>query len=137
FDCMIYVGDPPTSSLLRRKMGDISFGLYASPQYIAQHGVPVSHEDVNNSDAVVYLRNGLPEQWSLRHKSARMYLSPRPKFNVNEYWMAKYLVVENSVVGYLPDFFVRREVDQGVLVSVLPQWRSEDTPVFAVYPSQR
>jgi len=137
FDCMIFVGDPPTSSLLRRKMGDVSFGLYASPRFIKTHGMPTTLEDINQIDGVVYMRNGIAEMWALRNKRKLVRLEPRAKFNVNEYWMAKYFTVEGLVMGYLPDFFVRYEVEQGALVPVLPEWRSDDTPVYAVYPAQR
>lgn len=67
FDCMIFVGDPPTSSLLRRKMGNVSFGLYASPHFIEQNGMPGTLEDVNTCHGVVYMRNGLPEPWRVRN----------------------------------------------------------------------
>ena len=128
FDCMIFVGDPPTSSLLRRKMGNVSYGLYASPHFIEKNGIPASLDEINSCNGVVYMRNGLPEQWRL---------NPHARFNVNEYWMAKYFAVEGLVIGYLPDFFVRYEVEQGGLVPILPEWRSDDTPVYAVYPQHR
>lgn len=137
FDCMIFVGDPPSSSLLRRKMGDVSYGLYASPHFIDQNGTPSSHEDINHSPGVVYMRNGMPERWTLKKDRKVVHLSPHARFNVNEYWMAKYFAVEGLVIGYLPDFFVRYEVEQGGLVPILPEWRSEDTPVYAVYPQHR
>ena len=41
------------------------------------------------------------------------------------------------VIGYLPDFFVKYEVEQGALVPLMPQWRSDDTPVYVIYPAQR
>ncbi|MBX3584866.1 MAG: LysR family transcriptional regulator [Rhizobiaceae bacterium] len=137
FDCMIFVGDPPTSSLLRRKMGDVSFGLYASPQFIEKNGMPSTLEEVNTCDGVVYLRNGLPERWRVRNDKRVVNLNPHARFNVNEYWMAKYFAVEGLVIGYLPDFFVRYEVEQGGLVPILPEWRSDDAPVYAVYPQHR
>jgi DNA-binding transcriptional LysR family regulator len=137
FDCMIFVGDPPSSSLMRRKMGDVSFGLYASPHFINQNGMPASHEEINRSDGVIYMRNGMPERWTLRKERKVVHLSPHTRFSVNEYWMAKYFAVEGLVIGYLPDFFVRYEVEQGGLVPILPEWRSEDTPVYAVYPQHR
>lgn len=137
FDCMIFVGDPPSSSLLHRKMGDVSFGLYASPHFIAANGMPASCDDVNRLHGVVYIRNGLPEQWTLRNGKKVVHLKPHARFNVNEYWMAKYFAVEGLVIGYLPDFFVRYEVEQNGLVPVLPEWRSEDTPVYAIYPAHR
>lgn len=137
FDCMIFVGDPPASSLQRRKMGDVSFGLYASPLFIQEHGMPTSVDEIDGQPGVVYLRNGLPERWRVRNGRRVVHISPHARFNVNEYWMAKYFAVEGLVLGYLPDFFVRFEVEQGGLVPVLPEWRSEDTPVYAVYPAHR
>lgn len=137
FDCMIFVGDPPASSLLQRKMGEVSFGLYASPAFIGKYGQPQSLDDIKSLEAVVYLRDGLPEKWNLRDGKKEIRLEPRAKFNVNEYWMAKYLVVETETLGYLPDFFVRNEVSKGILIPILPDLRSDNVPVFAVYPSQR
>ena len=137
FDCMIFVGEPPTSSMLRRKMGEVSFGLYASPRFIQLNGMPASHQDVNRANGVVYLRNGIPDKWVLRNRGKLVHLKPVAKFNVNEYWMAKYFTVEGLVMGCLPDFFVRYEVEQGVLVPIMPEWRSDDTPVYAIYPAQR
>ena len=127
FDCMIFVGDPPTSSLLRRKMGNVSYGLYASPHFIEKNGIPASLDEINSCNGVVYMRNG----------KRIVNLNPHARFNVNEYWMAKYFAVEGLVIGYLPDFFVRYEVEQGGLVPILPEWRSDDTPVYAVYPQHR
>jgi len=137
FDCMIFVGDPPSSSLMRRKMGDVSFGLYASPHFIKANGRPTAYQQINDAKGVVYMRNGLPEQWVLRNKRTVVQVTPHAKFNVNEYWMAKYFAVEGLVMGYLPDFFVRYEVEQGALQPVLPEWRSDATPVYAVYPAHR
>lgn len=137
FDCMIFVGDPPSSSLMRRKMGDISFGLYASPRFIESRGAPTTLDEVEGCDGVVYMRNGLPERWSVNEGGQSRLIEPHARFNVNEYWMAKYFAVEGLVVGYLPDFFVRFEVEQGGLVPILPHLRSEDTPVYAVYPQHR
>lgn len=137
FDCMIFVGDPPTSSLLQRKMGNISFGFYASPGFIEANGMPSTLDDIDGSDGVVYIRNGLPERWTVRNGDVTAHLAPHARFNVNEYWMAKYFAVEGLVIGYLPDFFVRYEVEQGGLIPILPEWRSEDTPVYAVYPQHR
>ena len=137
FDCMIFVGEPPASSLLRRKMGDVSFGLYASPRFVEAHGMPASLDDINRSSGVVYMRNGMPERWALRNQRNLVHLEPLAKFNVNEYWLAKYFTVEGLVIGYLPDFFVKYEVEQGALLPLLPQWRSDDTPVYVIYPAQR
>ncbi|MEO5757801.1 MAG: LysR family transcriptional regulator [Mesorhizobium sp.] len=137
FDCMIFVGEPPDSSLLRRKLGTVSYGLYAGPAFLKRHGALSSIADINGLDGVVYHRNAIPEKWTLRNGNQVAEIKPYSKFNVNEYWMAKYFAVEGSVLGYLPDFFVKYEVELEALVSVLPNWRSENTAAYVLYPAQR
>ena len=137
FDCMLSFGEPTNSSLLRRKVGDISYGLYASPDFIAANGAHDDIENINGQAGIVYLRNGLAERWVLQRKRKIIELRPYPRFNVNEYWMAKFFAVEGSAIGYLPDFFVKYEMEEGALVSVFPDWRSDNTPLYVMYPAQR
>ena len=112
---MLAFGEPTNSSLLRRKVGDISYGLYASPDFIAANGLPDEIESLNGQSGIVYLRNGIAERWVLQRRRKTVELKPYPRFNVNEYWMAKFFAVEGFAIGYLPDFFVKYEIDTGRL----------------------
>lgn len=137
FDCLIIVGEPPDSSLLRRKIGDVSYGLYAAPSFIKANGMPETIEQIGHLNGIVYLRNGIPERWVLRNKRQIVCLNPYPRFNVNEYWMAKFFTVEGAAIGYLPDFFVKFELDQRSLVPLFPEWRSDNVPIYVIYPALR
>lgn len=137
FDCLIFIEDLPDSSFLRRKLGTISYGLYANPAFLKRTGIPERLEDVDGLDGVVCMRNGIREPWKLRNGSRGEEIRPYERFNVNEYWLAKYLVVAGSGLGYLPDFLVKHEVESGQLVPVLPQWRSEAISVYVIYAPQR
>lgn len=137
FDCMIYVGEPPDSSMMRRKMGEVSSGLYASPRFIQRHGTPGSAQDIKNLDGVRYVRNGIPEAWKLVNNGQTLTVEAYSRFSVNEYWMAKYFTVEGSAIGYLPNFFVHYEVEQGAIVPLLPEWRSEKSSIYIIYPAHR
>ncbi|MBN9602055.1 MAG: LysR family transcriptional regulator [Afipia felis] len=137
FDCMIYVGEAPPSSLIRRKMGEIFYGLYANPAFIREFGMPRTAEDIAKLNGVIYLRNGIPEDWQLSKGSENINVKCHPRFTVNEYWMAKYFAVQGAAIGYLPDFFVHYEVEQGALVPVLPEWRSQESAIYTLYPAHR
>jgi DNA-binding transcriptional LysR family regulator len=137
FDCLIFVGEAPDSSYLRRKMGQASSGLYASPSFIARHGRPTAPDEIKGLDGVIYHRNGVPEQWQLQDGVESVGVECYPRFNVNEYWMAKYFAVEGAAIGYLPDFFVHYEVELGALQPLLPQMRSQPSPIYLIYPSYR
>ena len=137
FDCMLAFGEPTNSSLLRRKVGDISYGLYASPDFIAANGSPDEIESLNGQNGIVYLRNGIAERWVLQRRRKTVDLRPYARFNVNEYWMAKFFAVQGFAIGYLPDFFVKYELEQGALMSMFSDWRSNKTSLYVVYPAQR
>lgn len=137
YDCMVVVGEPPLERLRRRKLGEMSFGLYASPLLVERFGEPDSPQDVRAFDGIVLTQGGIAELWNLRCGEHTARPQPHPKFRVNEYWMAKFFAVEGLAIGYLPSFFVQPEVAQGALVRLLPDWSSEDTPVHAVYPAVR
>lgn len=133
FDCLIYVGEPPDSPLMRRKLGQFTYGLYSSPSYLADVAEIRHVKDVEHLSGIVYMRNNCPEKWSLRKNGALQVLNPGTKFSVNDYWMSKYFCVEGMGVSYLPDFFVRYEVNSGALSPVFSEWRSVEVPVFIIY----
>ncbi len=45
-DCVIRVGAPADSGLVGRKLGVLAEGTFASPAYLARHGVPASPDDL-------------------------------------------------------------------------------------------
>lgn len=137
FDCMVVVGEPPIPSLRRRNLGGMSFGLYASPLLVERCGAPDHPDDVGAYDGIVLTQGGIDEAWNLRSDGRSLRVQPHTRFRVNEYWMAKFFAVEGLAIGYLPNFFVQPEVVQGALVPLLPAWRSDDIPVYAVYPAVR
>jgi len=137
FDCMIFVGSMPDSNHMCRKMGTVSYGIYASPTFFAQHGTPATVDDVQALPGVKYARAGIEEPWSLTDGRQETVCTYVPRFSVHDYWMAKYYAVAGACLAYLPDFFVHHEVEMGGLCPVLPGWRSQQTSVWVVYPASR
>ena len=137
FDCLIYVGVAPDSDHICRKMGSASYGLYASPVYLEEFGVPKNPNDIRDLPGVRHTRNGIPEDWKLQNGGCELPVEFVPRFNVHDYWMAKYYAVSGAALAYLPDFFVHYEVNIGGLVPVLPESRSESILIWAIYPRSR
>ena len=137
FDCLVFVGEPPDSSLMRQKLGSFKFGLFASQPFLDTHGIPSDIPDLADLPGALYTRLGIPEQWALNKGKDRRYAKFVPRFRVHDYWMAKYFAVAGIALTYLPDFFVHYEVKQAGLVHVLPEWQSEETNIYALYPSFR
>ncbi|KAB7781907.1 LysR family transcriptional regulator [Methylorubrum populi] len=137
FDCLIYVGESPDSPLMRRKLGDFTYGLYASPAYLSSVPKTQDLKAVERLSGIIYMRNNTPERWVLDKQKTRQICSPETKYTVNDYWMSKYFCVKGMGVSYLPDFFVKYEVESKALVPILPDWRSRAVPVFIIYSPQK
>ena len=137
FDCMIYIGTAPDSDYLCRKMGNVHYGLYASPNFVSEHGMPSDYDDIRGLPGVEYERTGNPEQWLVSDGQNLRAVDFKRRFSVNDYWMAKYYAVLGEGIAYLPDFFVHYEVEQNALVPILPGKLSSEIAAWVIYPQSR
>ena len=137
FDCMTFVGSAPDSNHLCRKMGTVSYGLYASSSFLRDFGMPQGFDDIAELNGTTYIRGGIEELWTLTRGDHEVVCRYRPRFCVQDYWMAKYYAVSGVSLAYLPDFFVHHEVKLGGLIPLMPEWRSPETAVWVVYPTRR
>lgn len=137
FDCLIYVGSPPNSGYMCRKMGSVSYGIYAGPQYLAECDAIKDTSAIRDIPGVQYYRDGVPEPWIVSQGGKDHEVVFSNKFSVQDYWMAKYYAVSGVALAYLPDFFVNYETKSGALVPVLPHYRSGEITAYIIYPHSR
>ena len=137
YDALIFVGTPPDSSLISRKMGSVSYGLFASQAYLDIHSTPTTPDDIADLPGVQYTRSGIQEPWRAVQGKHEFDISFSRHFTVNDYWMAKFYCVSGVALAYLPDFFVHYEVRQGALIEVLPELRSHQINAQILYPPSR
>lgn len=137
FDCQVHVGRAPESDFMCRKMGDVSYGVYASPALLEEHPKIVCAADLTSVPGVEHIKFGLPEPWRVAKKGDQVDLQFHRRFRVNDYWTAKHYAIYGDAFAYLPDFFVHYEVEQGSLLPVLPKQRPDETAVWVIYPAAR
>jgi len=139
-DCLIYVGAPPDSALIGKRIWSFKFKLYAGGEYLDQHGAPATIDDIDDHQCIKYLHNFQGRQtqnWELQNGTREVSISPQGRLRSPNFWMVKYFVVANMGIGYLPDFFVETESEIDLVRNVLPDWQSADVPVYALYPRHR
>lgn len=139
-DCIIYLGDPPmpqVSDLTARVLGRFSFGLYASPEYIAKRGLPQSPSELRSHDLVGFHNGESVNVWSLRNGGQDFSVQPNAHFLTNDYWIVKLAAIHDHGICFLPEFFAGAEVDAGLLQPILPDWKSREVPMYALFASHR
>ncbi len=137
FDGIFSWGEPSQVDYVARRLTGATFGLYASPDYLARSGMPGKPEDLHSHRAVTFRRPTGLQSWHLVAGAETVDVLPESACTANDYWMIKYFAVAGEGIAYLPDFFTEIECATGHLVPVLRDWRSPEVPVNLLYPRRR
>lgn len=149
-DCYVCSEPPDAPNLVAKLLGRLHYGLYASPQYLARHGTPQAPDELARHQSIVMKERSRPSSQVPQvllvssaagggsgSGSSSHAFSPEPAFETNDHWVMKTFCIDGLGIALLPAFFVRPEVEQGVLVPVLPQWQPEPRRIYCAYQRQR
>ena len=132
-DLALRGGDPGGAGLIIRKVGEIGFGLYASPQYIERCGRPKDLEELGQHDLLVFVS---PSQ-SRVLRAAELLQGHEPRIATDNFAFLRRLVVAGIGVAAIPDILVRHEVAAGRLERVLDAWSGDPSALYVVFPSRK
>jgi len=142
FDVAIRLGDLPDSTLAARKLGELHYGLYASPTYLQRHGSPKLAQDLQQHELLMFTGGSLKQGWTLYQGAERSegqvrLSAQQARYRINN----SYAVCSSAIAGLgiarLPRMLAEPEAATGRLVEVLADWQSHRVAVHAVFPSAR
>jgi DNA-binding transcriptional LysR family regulator len=139
FDLAIRVGPVSESRLVARSLGQIDYGLFASPGYAARHGLPADPEQLRNHALVMFTGGGHRRGWQLGPGAGgdlRRVEGPA-RLRVNNSFAVRDALLVGLGIGQLPLLIARGPLAAGELLPVLPEWKLPTVPVHALYPSSR
>jgi len=139
YDVAVRVGDlPDDASLAARRLAVHPLGLYAAPDYLAEHGEPREPADLARHLAVRQLRaNGEPAGWTLVQGEQRWQSVPPGRASANSPELLIRLACAGAGIAAVPDFFAQPHVRQGLLRRVLSQWCLPSHTTWAVFPGRK
>jgi DNA-binding transcriptional LysR family regulator len=139
FDLVLRMGELANdATLVARKIDEQSFGLYASPIYLAIHAPPRIPDDLMGHACVRLLSaRGMAVPWKLIRGDQVWEQVPPGRLTLNSPGVIQQLLLDGAGVGALPDRFVEADVRSNRLVRVLPEWCLPSVPAWAVMPTRR
>lgn len=133
FDVAIRVGEQPDSGLIARQLARFTGRLYASPGYLAAHGEPAHPAELAQHECLVFPRSG---PWVLLRDEAqgteRVEVSVGGRFCLNNVGLFRRLAIDDQGVVLLPEAMVADDLAAQRLRPILPAWRGQDMPVYAL-----
>jgi len=139
FDVVLRIGNlPDDASLAARRLAVFSFGLYAAPSYLAEHGEPVDPDDLARHAAIRMLQaNGEAAAWSLAKGEQRWQGIPPGRASANAPELLIKLACAGAGIAAVPDYFALPDVHRGALRRVLPGWSLPSHIAWAVFPERK
>ena len=125
------------SSLIARKLGEISHGLYASPSYLSKHGAPASLADLERHQCVVFRASELARTWALRGAAGLGNVDVRGRIGGDDWSFVRAMLIAGGGVGMLPQLNCVADEASGRLVRVLPEFHARGATLYVVYPSTK
>ena len=136
-DVGVRLGKLPDSSLRATRVGQVYLSVYASPNYLARHGEPLSPRDLLDHQTVSCLTiSPIPDRWSF--DGADMTSVPvKPRLVVNSIESAADAVAEGAGLTFLASYHAHAYVQAGRLRRVLAAWEPAPIPIHILQPAGR
>ena len=138
-DCVVRIGEQPDSSLVARRIGTLSFICCASPEYLREHGVPRTPEDLSAHRCVNFMSNrtGRVLDWEFVRDGRKAQLTLDGVLAVNDHDAYVVAAVMSLGIVKVAHYVARPYLESGHLTQVLADWTTEQLPIAVMYPQSR
>ncbi|MCZ6606429.1 MAG: LysR family transcriptional regulator [Alphaproteobacteria bacterium] len=135
-DVAIRMMPPRQPDLIQRHLMTMRYHVFAAPEYLKEHGMPKTPEDLDNHRIVVFgddVRPPVPNLNWLLEAGTKPSRKRQAALKVNSTYAIFRAVQSGLGLGALPDYMSR---ESGNLVEVLPELRGPTVDTFFVYAEE-
>lgn len=138
FDVTIRISQPPeSSSLIAHLLAPVELVFSAAPSYLEQHGTPDRPEQLRQHSCLHYGQIATQNQWTAIGLDGSHTIPVVGRLCSNNGEVLRDAAVRGLGIILLPRFIVERELQQGTLQAVLPDYRAAALSMYAIYPVNR
>lgn len=127
----------PDSSLIARKLGEITRSVVAAPSYLKKMGTPKTPEELRNHNCLIYTLSTAPFDWKFEvgNKSVTVRVNGGIQSNNGQFLLS--FLYAGVGIAFLPDFTVGEDLRHGKLKRILENYPVEPHDLYVVYPANR
>ena len=132
-DVALRMRQPAQNDLIQRKLFDVTYHIYGSPEYVARKRTPASVDDLDTHDVIIY-GDAAPELSKVNWLAevGRKCGKPRQAIMCVNNIIAMGKAIETGIgLGALPDYFTHGNPK---LARVLPETLGPNYEVYLCYP---
>lgn len=146
-DVAIRLGMLDSSSLVARRLAPHHRRLCASPAYLAEHGRPQNPSDLTRHRCLTFSYGSADRTWRFARDGREESVRVRGPLRANDSETLKAAALKGLGLLLMPTWLVGKELADGTLCPVLPEWTAEvgrgaasvqsDAGIFALYLPDR
>ncbi|KLV07160.1 LysR family transcriptional regulator [Photobacterium aquae] len=121
-DVVFRLTEKPTEGLVLKHLGKVSLSLCASPDYIAQRGMPEQPTDLYQHDCLYLGETTTDHIWEFVKDDEIHTVPVHGRYAVNHSQMRLRGVMDGLGIGIFPDFVIKKALASGDVLPVLDDW---------------
>lgn len=135
FDLALRISRLEDSSLLARRLATVRLLLVASPAYLEIHGRPAHPRQLDTHRALVYKGGTTPGSWHFVHRLfGEDVVQPPVRLWTDNADMLGHCLLAGHGIAIQPEFLVWRELQEGKLEIVMPDWVPPPLALHLIMP---
>ncbi len=137
-DVALRITREPGAQLIARRIAPVRLVLCASPSYLSRRGTPRHPAELSKHETLSYSYLASGPSWPFT-AAAGDTVNARidPAVSATNGELLRDLARTGAGIILQPAFIVRRDLAQGALVRLLPDWKTPELSLYAVYLSHR
>lgn len=138
-DCVLRIGELPSTSLVSRLVYRIPIIICASPAYLLEHGAPQTLDDLKNHLGVVYFhgRDRKVKEWQFTCAGKVHSVRMTPALMVNDHDAYVSCAVNGLGLALIGRIGIEAHLAAGTLVPVLSNLDAGHMPISILYPARK
>jgi DNA-binding transcriptional LysR family regulator len=137
YDVAIRIARLDNSTLVSKRLASTRMVLCASPQYLALHGTPKEPRELAQHAVISYSYWSTRDEWHFDGPQGPVSVQTQPCIHTNSGDTCRAAALAHQGVILQPSFLVGPDLAAGTLVELLPQYRSLELGIYAVYPTRK
>ncbi|WP_019939142.1 LysR family transcriptional regulator [Bordetella sp. FB-8] len=137
YDLAVRISSLPDSSMISRKLTHTDMLVCASPDYLARHGAPSHPRELGGHPVLAYTNLAGRDEWRFVGPDGETTVKTRVRVHSNNGDTCRAIALRGGGIILQPSFMIDQDVKEGRLVRLLPEYRSVQLGIYAVYPSRK
>jgi DNA-binding transcriptional LysR family regulator len=138
FDIAIRASDALVdSSLVSRKLMSMQQVVCGAPEYFDRNGRPLHPQDLQRHNCLKSSVPGYVDEWEFSKGTELERVSVSGRYHATLSLAVRDAVRAGCGLSLLPRIYIKEDLEEGTLETVLDDWSSTQYSVYAIYPSRR